>query len=127
MYSCSVSALLQSCDQSKLESKVERLTLEDKACTVWHQVADLPVTYSTCASLCGQLLAVGGKVDTNQRTDAVYMYSTHSNSWEIISRMKTARARCFTALLPNNRLMVLGGSYSQYLCTDEVEVAHLIN
>ena len=57
VYACSVSALLQSCVLSSLEAKVERTSLVDKA-SVWRQIADLPVTRSTCDSFHGRLLAI---------------------------------------------------------------------
>ena len=112
-YTCSVSALLQSCVPSSLEEKFH----EDKA-GVWRQVAALPVTQSSCESFHGRLLAVGGMMESGDKaTTAVYMYNSTTNSWEIISHMTTGRYDCFTAVLPDNRLMVVGGY------TDSVELA----
>ena len=48
-YTCSVSALLQSC---VLEAKIQKSFLKDKA-AVWRQIADLPVTESSCESFYG--------------------------------------------------------------------------
>ena len=122
VYTCSVSALLQSCVLSSLEAKFHRTSLEDKA-GVWRQVADLPVTQSTCESFHGRLLAVGGMMESgNKTTTAVYLYNSTTNSWEIISHMTTGRYSCFTAVLPDNRLMVVGG-YAEYFHTDSVELA----
>ena len=42
-------------------------------------------------------------------SSAVYMFDLTTNSWEIISHMPTGRCNCFTAILPDNQLMVLGG------------------
>ena len=105
-YTSSVSALLQSCVLSSLEEKQE--TLKNKA-EVWRQVVDLPVTRSTCESFHGRLLAIGGEMDLGKPSTAVYMYDSSTNSWEIISHMTTARYDCFTAVLPDNQLMVVGG------------------
>jgi serine/threonine protein kinase len=126
VYTCSVSALLRSCVQSSLEAKLQSTTLEDKA-GVWRQIADLPVIRSTCESFHGRLLAVGGtESDSMKRTTAVYMYNSTTNSWEIISHMKTGRWNCFTAVLPDNQLMVMGG-YIEHMAvcgsTDSVELA----
>jgi hypothetical protein len=109
-YTCSVSALLLSCVPSSLEANIQITSLEDKA-GVWRQVADVPVTLSTCESFHGRLLAVGGWTESWEATmaTAVYMYNSTTNSWEIVSHMTTGRYRCFTAVLPNNRLMVVGG------------------
>ena len=85
--------------------------------------ADLPVTRSTCESFRGQLLAIGGEDDSGKPTTAVHMYDATTNSWEIISHMTTGRYRCFTVVLPNNQLMVVGGmSGEQSVMTDTVEV-----
>ena len=115
VYTCLVSALLQSCIPSPLEAKFQRTSLEDKA-GVWRKVADLPVTQSSCESFHGRLLAVGGN-ESGKTTTAVFMYNSTTNSWEIISHMIADRCRCFTAVLPNNQLMVVGGY------TDSVELA----
>ena len=122
VYTCSVSALLQSCVPSSLEAKLERTSLSDKA-SVWRQVADLPVTRSTCESFHGRLLAIGGRDDSRKATTAVYEYSSSSNSWEVISHMTTGRYDCFTAVLPNNQLMVVGGVTAPSTYTDTIELA----
>ena len=125
VYTCSVSALLQSCVSSSFIAKLKRALSSDKA-SVWRQVADLPVTYSTCESFHGRLLAIGGRGDSNQATTAVYEYSSTSNSWEVISHMTTARYSCLTAVLPNNQLMVVGGGTDPYVYTDTVELASVV-
>ena len=57
---CSVADLLQSCRPQSLGARLETLTLQE----VWHRVDDLPIHASSCATLCGQLLAVGGRDDS---------------------------------------------------------------
>ena len=109
VYTCSVSALLQSCAKSSLEVKLKGTSLVEKAST-WRRIADLPVTHSTCESFHGRLLAIGGRMDSGEATTAVYMYNLTTNSWEIISHMITGQYKCFTAVLPDNQLMVVGGS-----------------
>ena len=120
VYTCSVSALLQSSVPSSLEAKVERTTLVDKA-SVWRQV----VTRSSCESFHGRLLAMGGRDDLGKPSTAVHMYNSTTNSWEIISHMTTCRYSCFTAVIPNNQLMVVGGAHSLQTIIDSVEVASL--
>ena len=130
VYTCSVSALLQSCVPSSLVAKLKRTFLSDKARVyVWRQVSDLPAIHSTCESFHGRLLAIGGADDSNQATTAVYKYSSTSNSWEVISHMTTARYDCFTVVLPNNQLMVMGGRTDNihvWTSTDTVELANVI-
>ena len=120
-YTCSVSALLQSCDSSSLW---KMLSKSKAGPGVWRQVADLPVVQSTCESFHGRLLAIGGK-NLGKSTTAVYMYDSTTNSWEIISHMTTGRCDCFTAVLPENRLMVVGGYAGDDFrtLTDMVELA----
>ena len=43
-------------------------------------------------------------------------------AWEIVSHMTTGWSCCFTALLPDNRLMVMGG-HTDGGVTDAVELA----
>ena len=102
---CSMADLLQSCRPQTLGARLETLTLQE----VWHRVADLPVHSSSCATLCGQLLAVGG-YDDNSCTTAIHQYNPATNSWEVISHMPTARSDTLVAVLPGNKLMVVGGN-----------------
>ena len=120
VYTCSVSVLLQSCVPNSLVARLKRTSLSDKA-SVWRQVRDLPVTRSTCESFHGRLLAIGGLDDSRKTTTAVYKYRSTSNSWKVISHMTTGRHDCFTAVLPNNQLMVVGGETDTGY-TDTVEL-----
>ena len=87
---------------------------------------------STCATLNGQLLAVGGYNSHIKRaTNNIYTYNTKRNKWEVISQMATPRSWCLVAVLPDNKLMVVGGeiytpgeSENKY-DTDKVEIAKL--
>ena len=90
VFTCSLAALLQSCQPQSLGERLKTLSLASRP-KVWHQLADTPVTLSTCASLHGRLLAVGGKDSDGKETTAIHMYNTTTNSWEVISHMKTPR------------------------------------
>ena len=92
---------------------------------VLHQLADTPVTLSTCASLHGQLLAVGGESSDGKETTAIHMYNTTTNSWEVISHMTTPRSQCLVAVLPHNQLIVVGGHMPNDV-TDSVEIASIV-
>ena len=100
---CSMADLLQSCRPQSLGARLETLTLQE----VWRRVTDLPVVFSSCATLCGQLLAVGGRAENY--TTAIHQYDPATNSWEVISHMPTARWNMAVAVLPGNKLMVVGG------------------
>ena len=108
VFTCSLAALLKSCQPHSLGVGLKTLSLARKP-KVWHQLADILVTLSTCASLHGQLLAVGGCDSDDKETTAIHMYNTTTNSWEIISHMTTPRCQCLVAVFPHNELMVVGG------------------
>ena len=123
---CSLDALLQSCRLQSLGERLRNLSLSPRP-KVWHQLADTPVALSTCASLQGQLLAVGGKDSDDKETAAIRMYDTTTNSWEVISHMVTPRFQCFVAILPHNELMIVGGNSAGYwTSTDSVEFASIV-
>ena len=69
VHSCSLGDLLQSCTSSKLSMS-----------SMWKRVADLPVIDSTCVSLYGRLLAIGGEDSDNKSTTAIRMYNSTSDS-----------------------------------------------
>lgn len=79
--------------------------------SIWSRATDLSVTQSTCVSLRGQLLAVGGMdIDrTNYRSADIRMYDPIAKQWEIVGRMSTPRRRCYAAVLLDEHLMVVGG------------------
>ena len=124
VFTCSLAALLQSCQSQSLVARLKTLSLASRP-KVWHQLADTPVTLSTCASLHGQLLAVGGESSDDKHTTAIHMYNTATNSWEVISHMTTPRSHCSVAVLPHNELMVVGGLTLDGE-TDSVEIASIV-
>ena len=125
VFTCSLTALLQSCQPQSLGAQVKTLSLASGP-KVWHQLADTPVTLSICASLHGRLLAVGGCDSDDKETTAIHMYNTTTNSWEVISHMATPRRQCLVAVLPHNELMVVGGFTLHSGFTDSVEVASIV-
>ena len=120
---CSMADLLQSCRPQSLGARLETLTLQD----VWHRVADLQVRLSSCATLCGQLLAVDGNDDSFENyTTAIHQYNPATNSWKVISHMPTARSDTLVAVLPGNKLMVVGGNtHLRGSVSNTVEIATL--
>ena len=125
VFTCSLAALLQSCQPQSLRAQLKNLSLASRP-KVWHQLADTPVTLSTCASLHGRLLAVGGCDSDDEETSAIQMYNTTTNSWEVISHMTTPRSQCLVAVLPHNELMVVGGYIAGVETTNSVEIASIV-
>ena len=119
VFTCSLAALLQSCQpQSQVKTACEP--------KVWHQLTDTPVISSTCASLHGQPLAVGGWDSDGKMTTTIHMYNPTANSWKVISHMKTPRFHCLVAVLLHNKLMVVGGGTPNIWATDSVEIATIV-
>ena len=70
---CSISELLRPLTvQEKLKPAEQP--------TVWCHIADAPYYASTCANICGQLIAIGGREADNEAT-AVCAYNAKSDSW----------------------------------------------
>ena len=88
---------------------------------VWRKVADLPLSYTTCVSLYGRLIAVDGADASNQSSRDVYVYNLNSDSWKAIGQMLNDRHSCFVAVLPEKQLMVVGGMSGSLNYTDSVE------
>ena len=107
---CSISELLYSC-QTLTQS------------TIWRRVADAPYKQSSCATLCGQLVAVGGNDEAYYDTTAVTAYDERTNSWLAMEGMKTPRSRALVASLRDNTILVIGGWSGKRL--DTVEIAQL--
>ena len=96
--SCSVPELLQSCLP----------TAPGSQSTIWQRVADAPHYLSSCATLCGQLVAVGGCDEADKDTTAITSYNETTDSWEPMGHMTTARHWALVAIL-NGKMMVVGG------------------
>ena len=98
--------------------------LADKT-RAWRQAKDLPVTRSTLTTLGGHLLAIGGKDDSDKSITAVHCYDTRTDSWSVVSQMKSARFRCLVATLPEDRLLVVGGFTTGGGRTDSLEIGRI--
>ena len=117
--SCSIPELLQSCQTQPLAGKLQ--TAPANKSTIWRQVADASHYWSSCATLCGQLVAVGGE-EANENTSAISVYNETTDSWEAMGNMPTARCRALVAIL-NGKMMVVGGWVGGYGTeTDVVEI-----
>ena len=102
---CSVTDLLS---PPSLAAGLHTLSLADKT-GVWHHVRDLPVTQSTLIALGGHLVAIGGEDDSGRDTADIHCYDTHTDSWQVVSKMKNKRRLCLAAVLPEDCLLVVGG------------------
>ena len=117
--SCSIPELLQSCQTQPLAGKLR--TAPANKSTIWRQVADAPYYRSSCATLCGQLVAVGGRDEAFENTSAISVYNETTDSWEAMGDMPTARRWALVAIL-NGKMMVVGGLVGDWTATDVVEI-----
>ena len=123
---CSLPALLQSCCPKIIEVQPSTPSPRDP---VWTTVADHRVRYSSLVSINNRLLAISGSESDYEPTTAVRLYDPVNNSWQTISHLVTSRRLCFAVVLPDNRIMVVGGLTSKSLhCeTDTVEYASVVH
>ena len=110
VFTCFLNALLQS----------------ESSDSLWNTVANVQVERTTCVTLNGQLLAVGGESSDSKITNNVYSYNTETDSWEVISHMPTPRCWCVVTALPGNQLMVVGGEIDTLEYTDKVEISVVV-
>ena len=114
--SCSVPELLQSCQPQPLTGKQQ--TAPANKSTIWRHEADAPHYLSSCATLSGQLVVVGGHKG-GKDTSAIIGYNEITDSWEAMGDMPTARCRALVAIF-NGKMMVVGGGV--LTGTDVVEI-----
>ena len=112
VFTCTLDSLLHSCHPP---SQTPPHTNETG---VWQRIADVPMERSTCTTLNGRVLAVGGQDSHGTRTADVYMYNADSDSWPLVGNMSTARFLCLVVGL-RDYIVVVGGK------TSSVEVGYL--
>ena len=114
VFTCSLPELLQSCHRPTIISRL----LKTRQPGMWQYITDTPMYESTCATVHGQLVVVGGRDDSFMKTPAIYKYNPNIQSWSVVSHMTTARSSCYVAVMKTNKLLVVCG-YG----TDSVEIA----
>ena len=107
-----------------LGAKLRTLSLANKP-GVWRHIKDLPVTRSTLTTLGGHLVTIGGADYSNNSTADVRRYDPQTDSWHVIMKMKTKRFHSLVAVLPEDRLIIVGGCDTPCHCIDSVEIGSL--
>ena len=85
----------------------------------WKLLPPLPVTYSTAATLCGQLVVIGGR-----RRNVSLVNSIHQlvdGQWVEIGSMATGRERCLVVSPSPDKIIIVGGYGSFFETLDIVE------
>ena len=122
--SCRFSDLVQS-TQSTSPSTQKRPSSSTIAThsKVWQNIPDLPVRGSTCVTVQGKVLAIGGLDKQGKTSTSIYELNTDNNEWSHKSDMKIARSVCLATTLPDNNMLVVGGLTDDTIITDETEIA----
>ena len=118
---CSLPDLLR---PQSLGAKLRTLSLANKP-GVWRHIKELPVTRSTLTTLGGHLVAIGGTDYSDNPTADVRRYDPQTDSWHVIMKMKTKRYRPLVAVLPEDRLIVVGGWDASRRSMNSVEIGSL--
>ena len=87
-------------------------TSTDRTGRIWKQLANCPFTLMTAVCVGDQLFTIGGQEvtkTTEQPAGLIWLYSRQENTWSPVQRLPSARQLCCAAVLPDHRLVVIGG------------------
>jgi len=88
----------------------------------WLPLPRAPVRWSTLSTMCGAVVAVGGR---RGGTDTSDIHQVHSGEWVRIGCMDTARSLPLVAVLPGDSMLVVGGFLPSSSSRTAVELAVL--
>ena len=103
VFTCTLDSLIRSCHPPS------QTPPHASEASVWQRVADVSVRGSTCTTLNGRVLAVGGYESDGTVTAAAKMYNAKSNTWQLVGYMPTARSNCLVVAL-RNCIVTVGGN-----------------
>ena len=107
MYVTFLSTLVTSAAQRSMSGDLSRAF---KLSNCW-QTSGVPLVYGTCVTLAGYILCVGGW--DNKLSNAIYLFDPSTqpgnNPWHFIGNLPKARMDAICAVLPGDRLLVVGG------------------
>ena len=118
VFTCTLDSLLHSCHPPS------QTPPHTNGAGVWQRIADVPMKHSTCTTLNGRVLAVGGRDSHRTRTPNVYMYNGDSDSWPLVGHMSKPRSECLVVGL-RDCIIAAGGYTLRYNTTSSVEVGYL--
>ena len=121
MTTCGGCLYLADCDSNVFSCSVEDLLKSTNSSFEWTRLASIPVKASTLATLRGHVLAIGGR-DGGNPTGAIHCYDVATNWWSVISKMPTPRVGVLIAVLPSNKLVVVGGSTKPFFYSTITEI-----
>ena len=96
-----------SCTLQDLPSSDQPTTSQSRSRTIsWSPLPPLPVTVSTAATLCGQLVIIGGKRDGSPVNS---IHQLVDGQWVKIGSMSSDRWKCLVASPSPDKMMIVGG------------------
>ena len=98
-YSCSLQALLSSNQPIGSQSHT----------STWTPLPRLPVTFSTAATLCGQLVIIGGMRGERDGSPVNSIHQLVDGQWVNIGSMSSCRWLCLVASPSPDKMVVVGG------------------
>ena len=121
-YSCSLQALPSS-DQPItspliLSWKPRPLLITSPLTLPWKPLPPLPVTYSTAATLCGQLVLIGG-LQYGSLVNSIHQLV--DGQWVEIGSMATGRSYCLVVSSSPDKIIIVGGYGAHSQSQDIVE------
>ena len=105
IFTCSIAELLQ----SRLSLPKAGKLLSPSKNTIWQRITVSSNYGSSCTTLCGWLVVVGGRDEAGEDTTTISAYDETTNSWLDVDSMTVPRYRALVASLPDNMMMVVGG------------------
>ena len=96
-----------SCSLQDLPSSDQPTTSQSRSRTIsWSPLPRLPVTVSTVATLCGQLVIIGGK---QGGSSVKSIHQLVDGQWVEIGSMFSDRRMCLVVSLSPDKMMIVGG------------------
>ena len=80
--------------------------------TLWHEIKDAPLEFSTPLSISGSLLAIGG-CDHDNASKFIYLYQPNTEKWVKVGDLPFERYNCTCSVLPTGEIIVAGGQTSE--------------
>ena len=107
-------------ERTVLKSSLSSLASSKPQISVWERIASLSFSQSTLTAVGDYLLAVGGRASPTLATKNVYVLNQTTNLWDFFGQLPTSRCDALTAVLPENKIVVVGSSMAEESISAEV-------
>ena len=121
VFTCTLESLIRSC----YSGSPSPTSPHSSETIVWQRIADVPVEDSTCTTLNGKVLAVGGCDSHGIPTADVYIHHSDFNAWLLLGDVPTARSKCQVVGLGDCIITVGGEPHPMSFPTVEIGYLHL--